>query len=780
LNTPASVPSLMSAARLYQGAPPALNQIPDETPEFIEYWRAIMLRKWSILAFASCVAVMTYAVISQMVPLYGSSAIVLVETDRPQLVSIRDPYNREGSYYREYFQTQVEVLKSRAVAERVVAKLKLAEHPNFDPRQRKPSAIQRWTSEHFPSLAALYWKPTSALDEASRKAAVLDKFAKSLSVEPMRLSQLIKVSFASPDPKLAAAAANMTAEAYVQSDLDSRYKTSERAGELINQQLEELKSKLSASEMALQDYREREGMLDSKSTVLGGAGRQLDALTQSLVDARVRRFEAEEAYRQVKAGEATNYESLPAVVKSVSVQRAKEVETEAEKKVAEASQRYGPDHPNMVAANSDLSAAKANRRRQIQNLVASVAKEYKAAWATEKTLEQALAQSKGTIQNLNRKEIQLGVLEREATTNRELYQAFLSRSRETSATKAAQASNARIVDPAVPALSPIWPKKPRVVTISAVLSLFLGMVGSLLLKTLNNTVKTSGDVEGKLHQTFLAAVPLLPRKDKKNYALSRDLFAESIRTASIGILMSALDTPRKIVVVTSSAPEEGKSTFAINLAFSLAKAKRVLLIEGDMRRACFAKVFKLSREQKGLSQLLAGACTFDECVHRIDGTELHVISAGLIPPNPLDLLLSEKFRDVLAMLRDRCDIVIIDTPPVQLFSDALVIGSVSTGLIYVVKADETPVPFVRAALKRIASANIPIFGVVLNQQDFKKAEKFHGENSAYGRYGYGPGYGADTRAPGFFQRNKILGRHIPAPDKPPPQNGVANPGSGSV
>jgi succinoglycan biosynthesis transport protein ExoP len=227
-------------------------------------------------------------------------------------------------------------------------------------------------------------------------------------------------------------------------------------------------------------------------------------------------------------------------------------------------------------------------------------------------------------------------------------------------------------------------------------------------------------------------------------------------------------------VVTSSAPEEGKSTVAINLAFSLAKTKGVLLIEGDMRRPCFAKVFKLPREQKGLSQLIAGACTFDECLHKIDGTDLHVIPAGLIPPNPLDLLLSQKFRDVLAMLRDRCDMVIIDTPPVQLFSDALVIGSLSTGLIYVVKADETSVPVARAGLKRITSANIPIFGVVLNQQDFKKAEKFHGECSVYGRYGYGPGYGADTRGSSFFQRNKILGRHIPALDRPQPGDGLGN------
>jgi len=387
---------------------------------------------------------------------------------------------------------------------------------------------------------------------------------------------------------------------------------SENAGQLISQQLADLNAKSDASEKALQDYRDREGLLDNKSTVLSGTGTQLDALTQELVDARVRRSEAEQAHNQVRAGKATHYESVPAVVKSVSVRRAKEIEAEAEKKVAEVSQEYGPDHPTFVAASSDLSAARANTRRQIQNLVASVVKEYEAARATEKTMGEALAQSKGTIQALNRKEIQLGVLEREAATNRELYQTFLSRFKQTSATKVAQESNARLVDPAVPALLPIRPAKALTVAIAAMFSLFLGALGSLLLKALNNTVQTSRDVEGKLHQPFLAALPVLPGKDKINFGRAvldhpRDLFAESIRTASTALLLSALDTPAKVVAVTSSVHQEGKSTFAINLAFSQAKTKRVLLIEGDMRRPCFGKVINLSGEQKGLSQLVSEA-----------------------------------------------------------------------------------------------------------------------------------------------------------------------------
>ena len=602
--------------------------------------------------------------------------------------------------------------------------------------------------EHFPELKALIWKSPRVLDEAAVETQVLRQFAERLSVEPVRQSQLIKVSFDAHDASLAAAVANATAQAYIQADLDARSNINQYAGQQINERLAELKAALNASETALQAYRDREGMLDNKSTVLGGTARQLDELTQKLVEARVRRTEAEQAYNQVKAGEATNYESVPGVVKSASVQRAKEVEAEAEKKLAEVSQRYGPDHPKFLAANSDLTAARANTRRQIQNLVASIVKEYEAAQATESAIQQALSQSKGTIQSLNRKEIQLGMLEREAATNRQLYQAFLSRFKETSASRNAQISNARVIDAAVPALTPIRPAKTRTVLVATALTLLLGMLGAVLRYRLNVTVQTSDDVENKLHRPLLAALPILPRRRNGNHGQAvldrpHDLYAESIRVASTGVMLSGLHTAHDIVTVTSSVLGEGKSTFAINFAYSQAKTKRVLLIEGDMRRQVFEKAMILAAGQKGLSELLSGSGTLEECLLQLEGMDLHVIAAGQVqpagpvPPNPQELLASRKFSDLLATLRARYDMIIIDCPPVQLVSDALIIGAQSTGLIFVVKADETPVPLARKALRRIAAADIPIFGVVLNQQDFKKAEKYYGEYSGYGKYWYG-------------------------------------------
>jgi capsular exopolysaccharide synthesis family protein len=718
-----------------------------EMPRFIEYWRALMLRKWSILALALLTAAVAYAAVSRMPSVYRSTATVLIETDRIRLMPIGDASNAITSNYREYFQTQAEILKSREVAQRVAANLKLSDQKEFDPRQSEPGWLETYVGEHLPSLKALLWKPPAAPSDASVEAAVLDRFAGRLSVEPVRQSQLIKVSFEAEDPRLAAAVANATVQAYVDADRATRSAMTHSAGQQMNSRLAELKATLDASEKALQAYRDREGMLDSKSTVLSGTGRQLDELTNKLVDARVRRAEAEQAYNQVKAGEATEYESVPAVVKSATVQRAREVEAEAEKKLAEISQRYGPDHPRYTAASSDLNAARSSKRRQIQSVVASVVKEYEAARATEKTIQDALAQSKGTIQSLNRKEIQLSMLEREAATNRQLYQAFLSRFKETSATKDAQETIARLVDRAVPALVPVRPAKRRTVMLATALSLLLGMAGALLLYRLDNTLKTDDDVEKKLHWPLLAALPILPktRRRIRGHApvLDRphDLYAESIRIASTSVLLSALDAPHKVVTITSCVLDEGKSTFAINLAFSQAKAKRVLLIEGDMRRPCFGRVIMLAPDQKGLAEILSGEATVQECLLRIDETELHVIAAGQPPPNPHELLVSPRFGDLLAALRARYDVVIIDSPPVQLVSDALVIGAQSTGLIFVVKAENTPLPLAQRAIKRIEAANIPIFGVVLNQKDFKKAEKYYGEYSGYEKYWYGARHG---------------------------------------
>lgn len=751
MNMPSSTPHdflSQAHARPIRGVRVPTEQHHEAPPvsEYAEYLRAIRLRKWSILAFALLVGALAGFVVSQVPPRFLSVATVLIETNKAKLVQVEDVYSGI-SQNREYLQTQAEVLKSREVARRVVRKLDLVHHPLFDPRQaaERRSPIQLWVEGIWPELGQMLWPPVGPISDEAAEAAVLKAVSGRLSVEPVRLSQLVRVGFESTDPALAAAIANAIAEAYVQSDLDARSKITHQAGSWIHDRLGELKTKLDASERALQSYREREGILDGKSTVLGGNARQMDELTQRLVDARVRRSEAEESYNQVKAGEPSNYETVPAIVRNGPVQRAKEIQADAERKLNEVSQRYGPDHPRHVAAESELATARENTRRQTETVVASILKEYRAALATERTLEDAVSKSRAQIQSLNRKEIQLGVLEREATANRQVYQTFLARMKETSATGDAQQPIARIVDPAIASSVPVWPQKRPVVVIAALGALLLAAACAVVLSALNDTIHTSHDVETRLRQPFLAALPRLTGKRRGRAASEmldnpQGLYAEAIRTATTGVLLSALDVQRKVVLVTSSVAGEGKSTFSMNFAFSQSRSKRVLLIEADLRRPSLGDALKVPRTQIGVTECIAGSATLEQALLQVNATTLHVLVAGRIPPNPLELLASDRFGELLAQVHASYDMVVIDTPPVQLVSDALVLGQLVTGVVYVVKADDTPAPVVRAGLARFVAAQIPVFGVLLNGQDFKRAERYYGENTVYGRYGYESGY----------------------------------------
>ncbi|MCA3043351.1 MAG: CpsD/CapB family tyrosine-protein kinase, partial [Rhodocyclaceae bacterium] len=221
---------------------------------------------------------------------------------------------------------------------------------------------------------------------------------------------------------------------------------------------------------------------------------------------------------------------------------------------------------------------------------------------------------------------------------------------------------------------------------------------------------------------------------------SQSLFSESIRTIRTSVLMSALDVQKKVIVITSSVPEEGKTTVSFNLACALAQVKKVLLIDADLRRPKINRVIGVDTDHKGLSHLVSGVAPASECIIRHEAGGFHIMTAGFIPPNPLEILSSSKFAELVDKLKETFDIVLIDSPPVQLVSDAMVLSQLADTVLYVVKADSTPFPLARGGLKRLAMANAPILGVVLNQLDLERAEKYYGEYSGYGRYRGYKGY----------------------------------------
>jgi capsular exopolysaccharide synthesis family protein len=736
--------------RLQPTAEPAGSPNPasEQVIDLVEYWRAVAKRRWAILGLTVVTSVLAFLIVSNMRPVYRGTTTLLIEQGKNKVVSIEEVYS-QGLIQREYYSTQVEILKSEELARKVVKKLNLASHPDFDPRQSPPGWFKRVLGLEVPIASA----------QAAENSAV-SKLRQALQVQLVRNSQLAQISFSSYDKQLAASVPNTLSDLYIESDLEARMAMSQKASEWLRERMAELKVKVDSSEEALQSYRDREHIVDTKGLAMSGAGKQLEELTRSLVEARQKRADAESAYslvQQIKMGRATaNYDSIPVVLRNPLVQQMKGVEAEAERRLSDAAKRYGPEHPKMIQAKAELESARENTRRQVEVVVAGLSKEYEQARANEVAVERALAQSKADIQGLNHKEFQLGVLERDAQQNRNLYDMFMNRLKETNATGDLQTTIARVIDPANIPSRAYFPNKEQIVGVTAGVTLIVAALLALLLDRLANTLNSTSEVENRLGVPALGVLQKVKGFTKKKGLVSelaffndtQSTFSEAVRTVRTGVLMSNLDDPHKVVVITSSVPEEGKTTLSFNLACALGQVKKVLLVDGDLRRPKIGKLVGRNSKAPGLADLVAGQAQVSQCVFFDEKAGIHILSAGTVPPNPLELLSSRRFEDVLTKLKDAFDIVVMDSAPLQLVSDAQVLSQFASSVIYVVKADSTPYQVAQNGLKKLRRGDAPILGVVLNQLDIERAERYYGEYSGYKsyrgykKYGYSRTYGA--------------------------------------
>lgn len=707
--------------------------------DFVEYWRTLRKHQWAILAFALVVTLVAGVIAFVSTPIFEAKTTLLIETSKQKVLSIEDVYGGTGAS-REYFQTQVEIIKSREVALKTIVKLKLYDNPAYDPRL-PPKGVAAFVKQ----IGFATEEAPKEWNEQTLAEAVLASFTNDLSIEPIRLSQLVVIRFSSPDAALAAKVTNTLAQTYIQNDLDARYQMTRTASEWLQEQLSGLKEKMNQSEQVLQGFREKQGIVKMQEDAQNGAAQQVSQLQMRLIEARTRRAEIESTYKTVQdAASAGDLASQPAVLVSMQVADAKRQAAETQRALSEVSQRYGKEHPRYVKAESEYKSASENLTRQIELVVGGISNEYQRARSTEKTLEAALGSARGSVQSVNRKEFELGVYEREADSNRQMYDMFMKRAKETNVAGDLQTTVARIVDLAPVPQSPIKPKKSLIIAVALVLGLLAGVMLSLLMELLDNTLKTTEDVENKLKQPLLTVLPMLSSKETERNISGRmvldapnSLYAEAIRTARTGVLLSSVDLPSRTLVVTSSVPGEGKTTFSSNLANAHAHTKKTLLVDADMRRPSVAKAYGLDPLSLGLSELVAGTAKLSDCIHKVEGSNLMVMTSGAIPPNPLELLHSARFTQALEVLAQNFEIIIIDSPPVELVSDAMVIAAVASDVIFVTKAVSTPYPLARKSLQRLRRANAHIVGVVLNSLDFNKAEKYYGEYSGYGKHGYG-------------------------------------------
>jgi len=467
----------------------------------------------------------------------------------------------------------------------------------------------------------------------------------------------------------------------------------------------------------------------------------LTILTNRYVEVRNQRYEAEIIYKQVKSLAGNHSISklmgIPSVLSSSAVQRLEASRVDAEHKVFELSKLFGEKHPEMIAARTEVESSEAALRKQIQTVFDSLKASYYLALKNEKSLERQISKVRKRFQELNRKEFKLKALESEVDVNKKLYNAFSARIKEVNQTLDLYSAHAKVIDIARVPREPFKPRKVIISLVMFVVSGFFVILAILIKSSLTRLFYNPVDVEENLGLPFLGKVPLVANlNNKERYGCllkgENTNFIDSMLTVRSSIMMTALNKENKLLLVTSSIPDEGKSTIASNLAAAFSKLEKTLLIDMDLRRASLSKALTGDSVNYGVTDLLANKKGLKDIVKPLSDS-VDFISAGSILSDALTFISSDKMEVFLEALKKHYSHIVIDTPPVHAASDAVVLSRMVDSVVYVVKYDSTNQKVVNAGLKKIHDIDSNVSGVVLSCVDPDK-EKYHGDYRTI--YGY--------------------------------------------
>ena len=677
------------------------------------------------------------------VKIYQAQARLLIEDERS--TAVPGLQNDQNTYFEDpepYYQTQYRILKGRDLMRRVVRKLHLENVPEFNGTKPPPPTPLSMLGDLKTRLMGYVNKPPVVapeppkIDETADESALVGGFIGRVGVDPVRGTHLVDVTFVSEEPKFAADAVNTLIDEYVSENLEIKLRSTQGMLDWLGNELATQQKRVQESEQGLAEYREKENALsldDKQNIVLS----RLNQLNDTATRARSTRVQKESLYNQVKAiASGTNPDAIPVIANNGNVQNAKAKLGELQRQRVTLLERYQEKHPQVINVNAQLQDAQKQLDIAIAGAVQSVRNEYETALIEEQTFAKNLEGAKGEATDLNRKGIGYGVMEREAKSNREVYQSLLTREKELRVSANSRTNNVRVVDRAEIPRSPITPGGRRTWLMSAVIGLVLAIAVALGLDYMNDTIKTPEDITRRLKLPFLGLVPAV-RGDKHPLLASSHVphdFGESFRSLRTSLLSKYPDEGTKIIIVTSAQPLEGKTTTAANIAMALAYGgSRVLLVDADMRRPGLHRPLRLTNE-RGLSQVLTGQARVRDVIQRTVDPNLLAITAGRTPPNPSELLSSERMKTLLTNLaHGPFNWIIIDTPPVLAVTDAVILAPMVTGVTFVIGAEMTRRRLAERAIETVMQSRPRSAAVVLNKVNFAKNKYY------YSRY-YGHQY----------------------------------------
>jgi len=714
------------------------------------YIDVLRRRKW-VLISCFVLSVVTALLVSYIItPMYRAEITIEISPENPKITSFEEVVELDAPQ-AEYYETQYKLIKSKSLAKEVAAKLDLPNNPEFVETDNDKAGFSHILS----LLGGIFSSPDesgaaeSEVKERTKKQMMIDKFIDRINIEPDRKSRLAKVSFLSRDPEFAAKTANMLGDHYIDWRLNRKLDATKSARKFLEKQLAQVKAHLEKAEADLNQFAKNSDIISMEEN-LNLTFLQLSELNIALSEAENKRLEKQSDYEEVQKGE---YKFLPKIVNDPSIQVLDEEYTKAKSEYDNLAVIYGPNYPDLKQLGAKVSRIQSDIQKRVDGIAQSIEKDYLSTQRTEDIMRQRNEEQKNRASELNDKAIQYKILAREVDTNKSIYENLLQRLKETEVTSAIKTSNIQVVDYAA---VPFKPHSPNIL-LNLILAAFVGLAGGVALSFVtehfDNTIKDEEDLKNHFSIPILGVVPLVAHDvnisiEKITHEKPLSIVSESFRVLRTSVLFSSPDSQPKSILVTSTQPLEGKTTCSSNLAISFTQSNmKVVLIDADMRRPRMGKAYEQkSGNGNGLSTYLIGKHSLEEAIENTEIDGLQIIHSGPIPPNPSELLGSERMKELVHLLSEKFDIVLIDAPPTLGFADSLLISRSVDGVILVTSPGITQRKSLQMSIDDIRRVQGRILGAIVNRvqshTDKYRYNYYYAENNEKTLKIQKPGFGS--------------------------------------
>lgn len=704
-------------------------------PLLTQYLTIARRRKWLILAAVVSALVAGLVLTLLMTPKYTATTTLEIQRENYNIVKVEGVEPEASPIDMEFYQTQYGLLRAQSLAERVATDLKLANDQQFFERFGAPEA-EKWFVDGRPRAGA------SSPQERTRKAG--DILLRHFNVAPVRLSRLVNIAFTSPDPAFSVRVVNAWAEHFIETNLARRFDATAYARKFLEERLEQLRARLDESERRVVAYAARQGIINLPAGAGANAGEggvaaersivvdDLVALNTALAQATADRVRAESRLRSQGGSVA---EALDNQAISGLRQRRAELSSEYAKMLVQ----FEPQYPPARALQRQIQQLDAALAREEGRVKSTLAETYRASAEREADLRSRVSNLKGDLLDLRRRSIQYNIYQRDADTNRQLYDGLLQRYKEIGVAGGVGANNIAIVDRANLPERPSSPNLVLNMLVALVVGLLAGAALALAFEQVDEAIADPTEMEKALGLPLLGAIPKVATGDPIEALEDRKSpLAEAYLSVRTNLAFSTDHGVPKSLAITSTRPGEGKTTTSFAIANALARTDRkVILIDADMRSPSIHHLLNIKND-RGLSNYLAGDDDLIAAIQPGQSSKLEIMTAGPQPPNAAELLSSDRLGKLIRELLQRFDHVVFDAPPVMGLADAPLLGSQVEGTIFVVESHGTRASMARVSAGRLAAAQVHIIGSVLTKFESKRAHYGYGYD-----YGYGYGY-ADT------------------------------------